>query len=420
MLVVLLLVPGADTSAATPKLKLNRKKVTITVGDAYKLKFNKSVASVKWTSSDKNIATVSKKGLVRARSEGAVTITAKALKKTYKCVVTVKNPEPPTPQDTESPTPQDTEPPTPQETSFNPDDYRSRTHLRTSLNPWNYVDVSIDGTTLTVSGKLTLDRLSDIWVMLDGVGSPVPCTSGELFRETFDLAGVTDEAPIIIYTHVLPDTLYWGYIWHGLYVMNDSGQYILKQSPVLENNLKIEDAWVDPQNYLRQDNEEITNLAKSIVGDETDPYRQLWLINEWVAENIYYNRDYYYGRSDDIVYNTEGILDSRTSVCEGYSNIMVDLIRSVGIPCMKVSTFSTGVSTKGYFDETNSATTKTNHAHVEAYLASEDRWVAMDATWDSSNKYENGEYKYQKPRFLYFDASPDFLALSHKIINRPK
>ena len=49
--------------------------------------------TVKWSSSDKKIATVSSSGVIKGVKKGKATITAKAGKKTYKCVVTVKNPQ---------------------------------------------------------------------------------------------------------------------------------------------------------------------------------------------------------------------------------------------------------------------------------------------------------------------------------------
>lgn len=79
-------------------IKLNKKKVTIKKKGTYLLKATvgpKSAGNktVKWTSSNKKVATVSASGLVTAKKKGKVTITVKAKdgsKKTAKCIVTVK------------------------------------------------------------------------------------------------------------------------------------------------------------------------------------------------------------------------------------------------------------------------------------------------------------------------------------------
>lgn len=79
-----------QTEAAT--VKLNKKKVTVYVGQTTTLKITGTGKKVTWSSSDKKVATVSKKGKVTAKKKGTATITAKVGKKSYKCKVTVKNP----------------------------------------------------------------------------------------------------------------------------------------------------------------------------------------------------------------------------------------------------------------------------------------------------------------------------------------
>ncbi len=69
--------------------KLNKKKVTIEVGGTYTLKVTGTTAKVKWSSTNKKIATV-KNGKVTAKSAGKCTIKAKVSGKTLKCKVTVK------------------------------------------------------------------------------------------------------------------------------------------------------------------------------------------------------------------------------------------------------------------------------------------------------------------------------------------
>ena len=84
------LLPSLQTDAATEKI--SRTKKTIYVGEGFKLKIKNSTGTFKWTSADKNIATVSrKKGKVKGISEGTTVITAKSGNKKYSCTVTVKS-----------------------------------------------------------------------------------------------------------------------------------------------------------------------------------------------------------------------------------------------------------------------------------------------------------------------------------------
>lgn len=79
-------------------IKLNTKSKTIKKGKTYtlKAKINPSSATIKkvsWSSSNKNIATISSKGVVKAKKKGRCTITCRALDgsgKKVKCTIKVK------------------------------------------------------------------------------------------------------------------------------------------------------------------------------------------------------------------------------------------------------------------------------------------------------------------------------------------
>ena len=79
-------ISGFNVSAAA---KLNKKKITISVGQTVKLKVKKNSKKVKWKSSNKKIVTVSKKGKIKGKKVGKATITAKIGKKKLKCKVKV-------------------------------------------------------------------------------------------------------------------------------------------------------------------------------------------------------------------------------------------------------------------------------------------------------------------------------------------
>lgn len=83
------MIPTINVSAAK-KVKLNKTKATIYVGKTVTLKLKNNKKKVKWSSSNKKVATVSSKGKVKAKRVGKVTITAKVGKKRWDCKITVK------------------------------------------------------------------------------------------------------------------------------------------------------------------------------------------------------------------------------------------------------------------------------------------------------------------------------------------
>ena len=80
-----------DTYAAST-VGLNKKKATVYVGKSVTLKMDGTKGNVKWSSSNKKVATVNSKGKVIGKKAGSITIKAKISGKTYKCSITVKNP----------------------------------------------------------------------------------------------------------------------------------------------------------------------------------------------------------------------------------------------------------------------------------------------------------------------------------------
>ena len=80
--------PGG--ASAKGKVKLNKKKVTMKVGQKVKLKLKNTKKKVKWKSSKKKIASVTARGVVKGKKKGTAKITAKCGGKKYVCKVTVK------------------------------------------------------------------------------------------------------------------------------------------------------------------------------------------------------------------------------------------------------------------------------------------------------------------------------------------
>ena len=96
--ILTLVITSVFAGAVFAKPKLNKKKITIRVGQTYKLKLKKKgKKKVKWKSKNKKIATVSKKGKVKGKKPGKTKIIAKRGKKKYTCRVTVISNAVPTP-----------------------------------------------------------------------------------------------------------------------------------------------------------------------------------------------------------------------------------------------------------------------------------------------------------------------------------
>lgn len=85
----IIVVPMYSAKANTLSIKLNKKSVTLKIGETYQLKTNIADSSCTWKSSNKSIVTVSTTGKLRAKKAGSATVTVNISGKTTKCKVTV-------------------------------------------------------------------------------------------------------------------------------------------------------------------------------------------------------------------------------------------------------------------------------------------------------------------------------------------
>lgn len=83
---------GMENVQAASKIKISAKKVYISKGKKTKLYIKGTKSKVKWSSTNKRIATVNSKGIVKGVKKGTTKIIAKVGKKQYSCKVYVETP----------------------------------------------------------------------------------------------------------------------------------------------------------------------------------------------------------------------------------------------------------------------------------------------------------------------------------------
>lgn len=153
---------------------------------------------------------------------------------------------------------------------------------------------------------------------------------------------------------------------------------------------------------------EIVAAAKTITNGINGDYEKARAIHLWVAGNIWYNRDqldnWISWDEGEWTYNSTYVLRNRRGVCEGYTSLITALLRAVGIPARYISGDVVYNTKVGY----------ENHAWTGAYIGG--RWIYMDTTWDSGNRFENGEFSPQQaPGNRWFDMPAEEFAKTHML-----
>jgi hypothetical protein len=128
--------------------------------------------------------------------------------------------------------------------------------------------------------------------------------------------------------------------------------------PVRSSRLK---PFLEAGPYIQSDDEEIVDLARDIVGGETNSLKAAQLINGWVFENIE-------KQFTPALSNALQTLHSRQGDCGEHAALAVALMRAAGIPSRPV----TGLV---YFPPGDGFG---YHAWVEAFVGD---WVMMDPSW---------------------------------------
>ncbi len=121
-------------------------------------------------------------------------------------------------------------------------------------------------------------------------------------------------------------------------------------------------AYTQPERGIASDDSAIRSLAARIVGDETNPYRQVLAIQSWIQQNIRYP-DLGSTYPDDALL----CIDQGVGDCAGQSKIFVALCRALGIPARTVSglrPFQPGVGRLDHFPARSAWFERTLDVHV--------------------------------------------------------
>jgi transglutaminase-like putative cysteine protease len=277
--------------------------------------------------------------------------------------------------------------------------------FRSNNGDSDYFQADIEGNTINIEGKtvsgnkwaiLAIEKMD---VKLENGqysvnpqevrDTAVPVDDEGNFRGSLELSGVSEGCTIDIYMSGVRYGTYSS-VYLGIpLTLSGSNEVIFKSNDsVYDANRKFQEyiKGTDPSAGTRVVNDtKIKEFAMQLTEGIDSSWDKVKAIHDWIAGNIYYDLDVYNGKSEDEgVYDGESAFSSKLAVCQGYADLFQMMLNSVGIPCRMV--YGKAVQYYESWDDADQSTLY--HAWNEAYING--RWVIIDVTWDSGNKYEGG------------------------------
>jgi hypothetical protein len=122
----------------------------------------------------------------------------------------------------------------------------------------------------------------------------------------------------------------------------------------------------------------ISSYVKSNFTSDSARARALFV---WVANNIGYDVEMLKLQKNNLLQiNTEAVLKTRKTICQGYSELLVELYTECNIPALLVS---------GYTRQQDGTIARLSHAWVAAMVNG--KWWLFDPTW-ASGSLRNGQF----------------------------
>lgn len=154
--------------------------------------------------------------------------------------------------------------------------------------------------------------------------------------------------------------------------------------------------------------DKVKALSDEICEGIEDDYEKLRAISYWVSDNIYYSYNVFYSGIPQSSLSLEYMLDTKSSVCGGYSTMTSALCAAQGIRCLNV-TGMVLLGDRGFFNGLDGEYHEWNVAYIDG------RQVIVDSDLNcKSVVHTNGKYEYNPHIYEFFDMGEEIFALRHK------
>lgn len=140
------------------------------------------------------------------------------------------------------------------------------------------------------------------------------------------------------------------------------------------------------------------------------------VIHDFVAKHLYYDFDSLLS-AESTNRTIEQIVHYRRCVCQGFADLTLELLKSIEIQAENILCYAIQDIFESGWSSVFNRTSELNHVITRVKL--ENRWLFMDVTWDSTNRFENNVYiKGEGVSHRYFDVTLPFLSSTHRFFKK--
>ncbi|MCK5107172.1 MAG: transglutaminase domain-containing protein [Nanoarchaeota archaeon] len=127
--------------------------------------------------------------------------------------------------------------------------------------------------------------------------------------------------------------------------------------------------YIESTENINTENDAVIELTSTIVEGEDDLFKAVYLVGEWVKENIEYKLDEY---TEADVQGSDWVFENRYGACDEISNMFIAMVRSLGVPARYVGGYA--------FTDIDGIERFESHAWSEVYFPNYG-WVPYDMTY---------------------------------------
>ena len=291
--------------------------------------------------------------------------------------------------------------------------------LLTSGDPLHHIRFEFTGDTVLYSGVYSGDIITDVRLHKPYIVSHDFSANGESFSGSLNVNGLEPGYYIIIARLASNAGMYY------VFEMTADGPRAVPSDKLpAASNLAFADAPMElseegviHQMTVSDDRQtaagilaEIKALSDRICAGIDNDYDKARALCEWLAVNMYYDKDAAAKGVTEEEISLEFVLNNHRSVCFGWSNLYAALCQAQGITCYNAS--GSVVTGSRCFPQT---TPSDERAHSWNLVKIGDRLIWVDCVWNSSNTYEKGAYFPGSYDLQYFDIDSVLLSNDHRV-----